>query len=141
MTNGPVLRYDSDGNWEEVPPRPRTTAELLKEAALAIPNLVVLLGRLLKDPAVPKRRKTVAAAALAYFVSPIDVLPDFIPFVGRVDDVVILAAAIHHLMAAVPEDHLGSYWEGSQDALDIVAGIIEWSADLLPRAVRNLFGM
>lgn len=138
MSDGPAMRYTSDGRSEEVPARPRTRPELLKEAALAVPHLMVLLGRLLRDPDVPKRRKALAGAAMAYVISPYDVLPDFIPFVGRIDDIVVLAASIHHLIKAVPEEKLAAYWEGSEDALDIVSGIVEWGADLLPGPVRRL---
>lgn len=136
----PVLRYSSDGTAEVVPDR-RTKAELLKEAALAVPHLVVLLGRLLGDPEVPRKRKILAGAALAYVVSPIDVLPDSIPFIGRIDDIVLLAGAIHHLIKSVPDEKVNEYWEGSEDALDIVAGVVQWGSELLPRPVRNLLSM
>lgn len=139
--DGPALRSFSDGSSEVVPNRPRTKAELLKEAALAVPHLVVLLGRLLADPDVPRKRKVLAGFAMAYVVSPWDLLPDAIPFIGRVDDIVLLAAAIHHLIKSVPEDKVNGYWEGSEDALDIVAGIVQWGSDLLPRPVRNLLSM
>ncbi len=138
MNDGPVLRYSSDGGSEVVPPHPRSRTELLREAALAGPHLVLLLGRLLRDPAVPRGRKVFAAAAAAYVAAPVDLLPDVIPFVGRIDDVVVMAAAIHHLMRGVPEERLAAYWAGSQDALDIVAGLIEWGADLLPGPLRRL---
>lgn len=139
--DGPVLRYSSDGSSEVVPDRPRTKAELLKEAALAVPHLMMLLGRLLKDPDVPPRRKVLAGLAMAYVVSPWDVLPDAIPFLGRIDDVVLLAASINHLIKSVPDDKVNEYWEGSEDALDIVAGIVQWGADLLPKPVKNLLSM
>ncbi len=141
MSDGPALRYTSDGDSEEVPARPRNRAELLREAALAVPHLALLLGRLLRDPLVPWKRKILAGAALAYVVAPIDVLPDAIPLIGRVDDIVLLAAAIHHLMGAVPPERLAAYWEGSEDALDLVAGIVEWGADLVPKPLRNLLSM
>lgn len=139
--DGAVLRRFSDGSTEIVPDRPRTKGELLREAALAVPNLVVLLGRLLADPEVPRRRKVLAGGAMAYVVSPWDVLPDAIPFLGRIDDIVLLAASINHLMKSVPEEKVAEYWEGSQDALDIVGGIVQWGSDLLPRPVRNLLSM
>ena len=138
---GPALRKFSDGSVEVVPDRPRTKPELLKEAALAVPNLVVLLGRLLADPEVPRRRKVLAGAAMVYLVSPWDLLPDAIPFIGRIDDIVLLAAAINHLIKSVPDDKVNDYWDGSEDALDIVAGIVQWGSDLLPRPVRNLLSM
>ncbi len=139
--DGPVIRHFSDGSFEVVPERPRNKGELLKEAALAVPHLVVLLGRLLADPDVPKKRKVLAGVAMAYVVSPWDLLPDAIPFIGRVDDIVLLAAAIHHLIKSVPEEKVNDYWEGSEDALDIVAGIVQWGSDLMPRPVRNLLSM
>ena len=139
--DSPALRHFSDGSAEIVPDRPRTRGELLREAALAVPHLVVLLGRLLADPDVPRKRKVLAGGAMAYVVSPWDVLPDAIPFLGRIDDVVLLAAAIHHLMKSVPEEKVAEYWEGSQDALEIVAGMVKWGSDLLPRPVRNLLSM
>ena len=92
MSEGPVLRYSSDGSSEEVPARPRTRVELLREAALAVPHLTVLLSRLMRDPHVPRKRKWFAAGALAYTAFPYDILPDRIPFIGRIDDVVVVAA-------------------------------------------------
>lgn len=141
MSEGPVLRYSSDGSSEEVPARPRTRTELLREAALAVPHLTVLLGRLLRDSQVPRKRKWFAAGALAYTAFPYDVLPDRIPFIGRFDDVVIVAAAIHYLMKSVPPERLNEYWEGSEDALDIVAGLIQWAADLIPGPLKNVLAM
>lgn len=138
MSDGPILRYSTDGSSEEVPPRARTRAELLKEAALAVPHLAMLLSRLMRDRDIPTTRKVLAGAAMAYVVSPYDLLPDGIPFIGRIDDIVVLAAAVHSLMRAVPEDRLDAYWEGSEDTLDIVAGLIEWGADLVPGPLKRL---
>ena len=138
MSNGPVLRYFTDGSSEEVPPRARTRVELLKEAALAVPQLVTLLSRLLRDRDVPTSRKVLAGAAMAYVVAPYDLLPDGIPFIGRLDDIVVMAAAVHSLMGAAPEERLSAYWDGSEDALDIVAGLVEWGADLVPGPLRRL---
>ncbi len=138
MSEGPIRRYSSDGSSEEVPARARTRAELLKEAALAVPHMAMLLSRLLRDRDIPRVRKLFAGAALAYAVSPYDLLPDGIPFVGRIDDVVLLAAAVHSLMLAVPEDRLDAYWEGSRDALDIVAGLVQWGADLVPGPIHRI---
>ncbi len=138
MSEGPIRRYSSDGSSEEVPARTRTRAELLKEAALAVPRMGMLLSRLMRDRDIPRGRKLFAGAALAYVVSPYDLLPDGIPFIGRIDDIVLLAAAVHSLMLAVPEDRLDAYWEGSRDALDIVAGLVQWGADLVPGPIHRI---
>jgi len=141
VSDEPVLRYSSDGGFEDVPSRTRNRGELLREAALAVPHLTILLGRLLRDPAVPRKRKWFAGVALAYTLSPVDLLPDRLPFIGRIDDIVVVAAAIHYLMRAVPEDRLAEYWDGSEDALDIVAGLIEWAADLIPGPLKNVLAI
>ena len=138
MSDDRILRYSTDGSFEEVPSRPRTRAELLKEAALAVPHLAKLLGRLIRDRDVPTTRKVLAGAAMAYVASPYDLFPDGLPFIGCIDDIVVLAAAVHSLMGAVPEERLDAYWEGSEDALDIVAGLIEWGADLVPGPLKRL---
>ena len=140
MNEFPPTRRTYHGEIEVVPAAPRTRPELLREAILAVPHLVLLLTRLLRDPEVPRRSKMIAGAALAYVVSPFDVLPDAIPLLGRVDDVVILAASIHHLMRSVSEARLAGYWAGSQDTLDLVAGLVEWGADLVPAPLRRMMG-
>ena len=137
MADGPALRFSSDGSFEEVPTRARTRAELLKEAALAVPQMLLLLARLMQDRDVPPTRKILAGAAMAYVVSPYDLFPDGIPFIGRIDDIVVIAAAVHSLIRAVPEERLEAYWEGSRDALDIVSGLVEWGADLVPSPLRR----
>jgi len=141
MSDGPILRYSTDGSFEEVPPRARTRAELLKEAALALPHLAMLLSRLMRDRDVPVARKVFAGAAVAYVVSPHDLLPDGIPFIGRVDDIVVMSAAVHSLMQAVPEERLHAYWEGSEDAFDIVSGLVEWGVDLVPGPLKRLISI
>jgi uncharacterized membrane protein YkvA (DUF1232 family) len=141
LSRDPALRHFSDGDSEEVPARPRTRTELLREAALAVPHLTVLLSRLMRDPDVPRKRKWFAAGALGYLAFPYDVLPDRIPFIGRIDDVVVVAAAVHYLMRSVPPEKLNEYWEGSEDALDIVGGLIQWAADLIPGPLKNVLAM
>ena len=117
---------------------PRTRAELLVEAALALPNLVLLLGRLLRDRRVPRRRKVLAAVVVAYVVSPIDLVPDFIPVLGQVDDVVLVALAVDHLIQGTSHHVVAEHWSGSEDALELVSSIVAWAAELVPASVRKL---
>ena len=62
-----------------------------------IPDCVVLVDRLLRDPRVPRWRKIVLALVLAYLVMPIDLVPDFIPVAGQLDDAILVALALHGL--------------------------------------------
>ncbi|MDX1468559.1 MAG: YkvA family protein, partial [Acidimicrobiia bacterium] len=80
-----------------IPPEghiPVQARKLVTDAAMMLPNLVKLVGRLLKDPRVPRRAKITLALAAAYVVSPIDLIPEMIPVLGWADDVVILMFAL-----------------------------------------------
>jgi len=72
--------------------------QLAVDAALMLPNLIKLLGRLLKDPRVPRRSKLLLGASLAYVLSPIDLLPEFIPVAGLLDDIFLATFALNHLI-------------------------------------------
>jgi uncharacterized membrane protein YkvA (DUF1232 family) len=122
------------------PEPPRTVLQILRETALALPHLGILLTRLLRDPRVALRRKMLAAVAAAYVASPIDVIPDMVPLVGQLDDAIVVAFAIHHLLNAVPPAVRAEYWAGSEDALDLVQAVVAWGAELVPPSLRRLVG-
>ena len=73
-----------------------------KELVSVIPNVVLLFKDLLKDPRVPRSSKALLVGTVAYIVSPVDLLPDFVPFIGQVDDAV-LAALVASGVAAKKE--------------------------------------
>ncbi len=107
------------------------------KAISAIPNLTKLAYRLMRDPRLPVKQKAFVGAALAYLVAPVDVIPDFIPLIGRVDDLVILALALNSILEAAGETIVHEHWEGTGDVLDIITGAIEWGASLVPWPVRR----
>ncbi len=111
--------------------------EMVREAAALLPRLVKLVYRLLRDPAVPLRRKALAGLAVGYVVSPIDLVPDFIPVAGQMDDLVMLALALHLLIESVPEDTRHRYWDGSEDAFELVAAVLAWGAEMVPERLRR----
>lgn len=128
-----VARIDDDPG-----PSPRTAPDLLREALLSLPHLLVLLYRLLRDPAVPARRKLVAGAIAAYVASPIDLIPDFVPVAGQVDDLLLAAFALDHLIKGTPDEVVAAHWPGTEDALDLISGIVTWAAELVPAPLRRL---
>ena len=71
----------------------RRSNPAVEKAISAIPNLVKLAYRLMRDPRVPHKQKVFLSAALAYVVAPVDLVPDFIPFIGRADDLSARRAA------------------------------------------------
>jgi uncharacterized membrane protein YkvA (DUF1232 family) len=118
----------------------RSRQEILREAVLLVPNLAKLLFRLLKDRRVPMRRRLAMGAVGLYIASPIDLIPDAIPVVGGVDDLLLLAFAVDYLIDATPEEVVAEYWDGSEDGLEVVRGIAAWGVEMMPARLRRLIG-
>jgi uncharacterized membrane protein YkvA (DUF1232 family) len=112
------------------------TRRKVKEAALALPNFVKLLTRLIRDPRVPARSKALAGAALAYIASPVDLVPDLIPVLGASDDVFVAIFAVHHLVRTAGEEVVVEHWDGGADVLEFVNSLIDVAAGLVPARVR-----
>jgi uncharacterized membrane protein YkvA (DUF1232 family) len=108
----------------------------LKEAALALPNLVKLLGRLIRDPRVPARSKASAVAALAYIAAPIDLVPDLIPVLGKSDDVFVAIFVLHHLIRTAGEDVVVEHWDGTIDVLDFINNSFDLAIRFVPLPLR-----
>jgi uncharacterized membrane protein YkvA (DUF1232 family) len=123
---------------DETPVPKRTAREIARDAILLIPNVAKLLARLVRDPRVSVRRKTFAAAALVYIVSPIDLIPDFVVGFGQLDDLVIAAIALNHLIAGAGRSVIAEHWDGSEDSLDLVLSMTEWGAEIVPGPFRRL---
>ncbi len=119
---------------------PVPTRAMLKEAILALPNLLKLLARLMRDPRVPRRSKILVGATLAYLASPIDLLPDALPVLGQTDDVLLVAFALSHLIRTAGEEVVVGHWDGAQDILQLIRGIVDFGAGLVPRRLRALLG-
>jgi uncharacterized membrane protein YkvA (DUF1232 family) len=97
-----------------------------RELVRFLPDVGRLLWRLARDPRVPWTAKAVAAAAVAYVASPVDLIPDFIPGAGQLDDVVIVARAIRFLFRSAGYELIQEHWDGTDEgfaALLVVAGI------------------
>jgi uncharacterized membrane protein YkvA (DUF1232 family) len=85
-----------------------------------IPDCVILLRRLLGDERVPRRRKVVLVALVAYLVMPIDLVPDFIPVAGQLDDVIIAAVALRYALRSGGPQLLQEHWPGPAVSLNAV---------------------
>lgn len=128
---------------EVITPSGGASAQMKKLAADAVyllPNLIKLLGRLVRDPRVPRRSKVVIGAALAYLVSPIDLIPEFVPVVGFADDVLLVSYAVNHLITVAGEDVVLEHWDGPRDMLELVRSVLEVASDLVPPQLKRLIG-
>lgn len=83
-----------------------------------VPACLALLRDIIRDPAVPRRAKIAPALALVYLAMPIDLIPDFIPGIGQLDDVVIVAWAIRHLISSAGRERVGAHWNGDPETLE-----------------------
>jgi uncharacterized membrane protein YkvA (DUF1232 family) len=106
--------------------------DTLREIALFLPNFVILLKRLVTDPRVPRKSKLILGATIAYLVSPIDLVPDFVPGLGQLDDAVIALLALHSILNRVDEEVVIEHWPGSDDVIRMVRAGLRAAAQLLP---------
>ena len=95
---------------------------LLKDLAGFLPDCVVAARRLRRDPRVPRRAKAAIAFAGPYVLSPIDLIPEFVPVIGPLDDVVVVALALRYAARRVPRDVLDEAWPGDRRVLDRLLG-------------------
>jgi uncharacterized membrane protein YkvA (DUF1232 family) len=85
-----------------------------------IPDCVVLCGRLLRDPRIPRRKKALLVALAGYLALPFDLVPDFIPVAGQLDDVVIVALVLRSLLRGGGEGIVREHWPGPEASLALV---------------------
>lgn len=104
-----------------------------------LPAYVRLLGGLLTDRRVSRVDKLIVAGAIAYIVMPIDLIPDFIPFFGEVDDVFILILALQRLVQRAGRNVLLDHWSGDPaDLADLnLRGALTAAAFFLPKRIRR----
>jgi len=85
-----------------------------------VPDCVVLLTRLVRDPRVPRRSKVLVAALLPYLALPFDLIPDFIPVVGQLDDAILVALVLRRVVLRTDPELLRELWPGPEASLQIV---------------------
>lgn len=119
---------------------PRTGAKRTVMSYIAeLPRFLRLLWGLITDPRVAALDKVLVAGAIAYILLPADLVPDFVPFLGEVDDVFLLMLAIRRLMQNAGRTVLLSHWTGDPAALrhlNIRKALLA-AAFFLPRRVRR----
>src|SRR6478672_5481334 len=90
---------------------------LAKDLATVLPACVTTARRLRRDPRVPKRVKVAVAFAALWAVSPIDLIPEFLPVIGPLDDIVVVALALRYAARRIPRDVLEAAWAGEPHLL------------------------
>lgn len=121
------------------PAHPTPAPTSLKEYALLVPRLARLVWRLSRDPRVPARTKATMFLIAGYLLSPVDVIPDFVPGVGHVDDLVILAFALDQMLNRIPKEIVLEHWDGDEDVLEVVRQILDISTAYVPGWLKKRF--
>lgn len=137
MTNEEPTRIRPD---EVLPPDGKSiqTRELVKDAVLMMPNIVKLVGRLLKDPRVPRRAKITLGLAAAYVMSPIDLIPEVIPVIGWADDVILVMFALDSLIDRAGPEIVEEHWDGPGDLLGLIRDVVAISRNIVPKRLGQL---
>jgi uncharacterized membrane protein YkvA (DUF1232 family) len=100
-----------------------------RELATLIPNLLVLFKGLLGDPRVTRGSKAWLWFAVVWLVSPIDLIPEFIPVLGPLDDAVVAAAVLRHLVRKAGSDVVYEHWRGEPSSISRVLRLFGAEAD------------
>jgi uncharacterized membrane protein YkvA (DUF1232 family) len=119
----------------QAPPAER---ELVLQLVHDLPDFVRLLYRLARDPRVRTLDKGIVLLALGYLAWPHDAIPDPIPLVGRLDDLLVLALALHRLLANAGTEVILDHWEGSPRSLELALGALDALGGLLPGRLQQL---
>jgi uncharacterized membrane protein YkvA (DUF1232 family) len=85
-----------------------------------IPDCLVLFRRLLGDPRVPRSRKALLAGMVGYLAMPIDLVPDFIPVAGQLDDAILVALVLRAVLRGPAQPLLREHWPGPERSLQLV---------------------
>jgi len=138
--SGGARRRPAASTGEAEAPTPRTGAKrTVMYYIRQLPQYLRLLGGLITDPRVAMLDKLLVAGAMAYIVMPIDVIPDFIPFFGEIDDLYLLVLALQRLISNAGRSVLVQHWLGDpSDLADLnLRAALSAAAFFLPKRLRR----
>ena len=90
-----------------------------------VPDCVVLVRRLLGDPRVPRGAKAALGVLVVYLASPIDLVPDFVPVAGQLDDAILLALVLRRVLRGAGEEVVREHWPGPERSLRVVLALAQ----------------
>jgi len=104
-----------------------------------LPDLAVLLFRLMRDDRVPIGSKAIAVLGVAYLVSPIDLMPALLMGpIGLLDDLIVVGAVLSRMLNRVHPDVVRSHWSGQGDALEAIQRVTAWTERMFGDRVRQV---
>jgi uncharacterized membrane protein YkvA (DUF1232 family) len=94
-----------------------------RDLAAFVPDCAILVRRLLAEPRVPRRAKLALALLVLYLVMPFDLIPDFIPVAGQLDDAILVAAVLAYVARSAGYELIEELWPGSERGLRVVLAL------------------
>jgi len=119
-------------------PAVRSTELDLRRMVREIPHFLKLLWGLARDPRVSKADKAIVVGAIAYAALPADLIPDWIPGLGEIEDVFLVALALSRLLSHAGEEVLMDHWDGDEETLEAAMGALDGATQFLPSTIRGL---
>ena len=110
----------------------------MRSFLMFLPNMVMIMGRLLKDSRVPTAEKALFAAAIVYVISPLDFIPDVFPFIGQVDDLYVVALVLLRLVNRTDESVVRQHWSGGGDIVALADSIANLAPKFLPKRIARV---
>jgi len=96
----------------------------LRDLARVVPDLLRLIRDLIADRSVPLHVRAVIVGLLAWLISPIDLIPDFVPVVGPVDDLIVTVVVLSYVRRRLGDGELRRRWRGSDEAYELLGSIL-----------------
>ena len=109
----------------------------LGEYLFLLPDIFILLTRLMKDKRVPIKRKLMVGGIISYIILPIDIIPDFIPMIGYVDDLVLAVMGLKILINDTDPQVLAENWSGEGQILNHVQKILDAADKFLDKNIMS----
>lgn len=104
-------------------------AKKYSDYIFVLPDIAALIYRLLKDKRVSMKTKLVISAAVAYIAVPCDIIPDKVPFIGKIDDIAIGVFALNVIMTDIPLNVVLENWQGKNDILIVLKNVIDYATN------------
>jgi uncharacterized membrane protein YkvA (DUF1232 family) len=117
----------------------RDRADAAAKYILLAPDLFVLLARLLQDKRVSAKSKALAGLAVAYFISPVDIIPELLTGpIGYLDDIILAAYVLNKMINDVEQSVIAEHWNGDANLLDTIQELLRKAEDLVDSKVLGL---
>ena len=114
---------------EKIKDKLPNNAKKYSDYIFVLPDIAALIYRLLKDKRVSMKTKLVISAAVAYIAVPCDIIPDKVPFIGKIDDIAIGVFALNVIMTDVPLNVVLENWQGKNDILIVLKNVIDYATN------------